>query len=120
MDNIEYPGSTIKRAWGEYKILDQPITPSGDQRKWKIKELRINPHQSTSYQVHHNRSEIWLVKHGKGTSIIGDYSEELYSGKVITINENEWHQIINGTESDLVIHEIQYGWDCNEEDIERQ
>jgi mannose-6-phosphate isomerase-like protein (cupin superfamily) len=34
--------------------------------------------------------------------------------------DGEWHQLVNGSKNNLVILEIQYGINCDEEDIIRQ
>lgn len=105
------------RTWGYYKVIDEG---SG----WKLKELVVAPNSCLSLQKHEYRNEVWLVKAGGGSMIRGDdYALEAFQlteGDVYTIDKNEWHQLINGTNKDLVIHEIQYGEKCEEEDIERK
>ena len=39
---------------------------------------------------------------------------------MIEIPAGGWHKLINDSEEELVIIEIQYGDTCDEEDIERQ
>lgn len=105
------------RAWGYYKVLDEG-------NGWKLKELVVASNSCLSLQKHEYRNEVWLVKSGSGSMIRGDnYALEAFQlteGKVYTIHKGEWHQLINGTNKDLVIHEIQYGEKCEEEDIERK
>lgn len=106
------------RAWGYYKVLDEG-------NGWKIKELVVAPNSCLSLQRHHYRSETWLVKSGSGTYIHGseDYNlsaDHIQEGFILEISAGHWHQLINGTNKDLVIHELQYGTKCDEEDIERK
>ena len=102
----------VNRAWGYYEENE-----SG--QGWKIKTLVVFPNRCLSYQVHEHRNEIWLVKEGYGTAIIGETVYRLTTGGTYFINQNEWHQLINGTNENLVMHEIQHGTKCEEEDIQR-
>ena len=57
------------------------------------------------------------VKHGSDleniqTSILNKHDE-------ISIPVHTWHQLINNTDDEVRIVEIQYGTNCIEEDIER-
>lgn len=106
------------RAWGYYKVIDEG-------NGWKIKELVVAPNSCLSLQRHNYRHEVWLVKSGSGSMVRGadEFSLEAYpitEGEVYTIEEGAWHQLINGTNKDLVIHELQHGEKCEEEDIERK
>jgi len=102
----------VNRAWGYYEVNEE-------SKNWKLKTLVVYPNRCLSYQVHEYRSELWLVKEGKGTAIIDDNNYILTSGMTYAIKAGEWHQLINGTNENLVIHEIQHGPKCEEEDIER-
>lgn len=101
------------RSWGYYEVNEE-------SEHWKLKTLVVHPNRCLSYQVHEFRSELWLVKEGTGTAIIGDKIYHLQSGTTCVIKANEWHQLINGSNEDLVIHEIQHGHKCMEEDITRR
>jgi mannose-6-phosphate isomerase-like protein (cupin superfamily) len=102
------------KAWGHYIVNEEASTG-----KWKLKTLVVYPNKTLSYQQHKNRGEIWLVKEGKGTAVIGDKILLIKEGDIVNISTHQWHQLINGTNDILVIHEIQYGEKCEEEDIER-
>jgi mannose-6-phosphate isomerase-like protein (cupin superfamily) len=108
----------VERAWGKYHILY-------DINSCKIKELVIEPGSSTSMQKHTSRSEYWLVI--KGNCIINSMMDngyslppiELETHKSFTISANTWHQLTNITDEPCHIIEIQYGKNCDENDIER-
>jgi cytidyltransferase-like protein len=107
-----------ERVWGKFYDLfvDNDI---------KVKELIILPGKGMSFQKHEFRNEIWFVS--KGTCIVNfsDRGPNNYVEKVLNkwdsfkVNKNEWHQLINNTNHDCHIIEIQYGNKISEDDIER-
>lgn len=111
----EWKAPKTQRPWGYYRILHSP------NNNIKVKELTVNPGQYLSMQRHRHRSEFWFVAEGtatvewhkQGQTVIEQYQSN-------TIQQNEWHQLINNTNNPLKIIEIQYGTDCNESDIERR
>jgi mannose-6-phosphate isomerase-like protein (cupin superfamily) len=104
---------SVNRAWGHYTVDEDTNS------KWKLKTIYVYPNRCLSYQQHKKRAEVWLVKKGKGTAIIGDRVFILEEGGIYNIDSHQWHQLINGTNDLLVIHEIQHGTECEEEDIIR-
>jgi mannose-1-phosphate guanylyltransferase len=101
------------RAWGHYLVLDE-------HAHYKLKEIIVAANRCLSYQRHEYRDELWYVKQGKGTLILDDESHVLRQHSIVVIKRGQWHQLINGTNEELRIIEIQHGDSCNEEDIERQ
>lgn len=101
------------RAWGHYLVLDE-------NEHYKLKEIIVAPNRCLSYQRHDFRDELWYVKQGKGTLILDDESHVLKQHSIVVIKRGQWHQLINGTNEELRIIEIQHGDKCEEEDIERQ
>jgi mannose-1-phosphate guanylyltransferase/mannose-6-phosphate isomerase len=101
-----------KRAWGYYIVLDEGLN-------YKIKDLVVEPNQCLSLQIHEHRHEHWFIKEGRGTVVIDGRAHRAEAGDHFDIFKGEWHQLINGTNKPLVVHEIQYGGKCDEEDIER-
>ena len=101
------------RSWGYYEVNEE-------SEYWKLKTLVVYPNRCLSYQNHNYRSELWLVKEGLGTAIIGNEVYLLQPGMTCIIKEGEWHQLINGSNENLIIHEIQHGRKCDEEDIRRR
>jgi len=101
------------RAWGHYDVLDET-------EHYKLKEIIVSPNRCLSYQRNKFRDELCFVKQGKGTLILDDESHVLKEHSIVAIKRGQWHQLINGTNQELRIIEIQHGDKCEEEDIERQ
>jgi len=64
----------VYRPWGSYKTID-----TGNQ--YQVKRLTINPEKKISLQLHHKRSEHWVVVKGTATITRGD--------EILTLGENE-------------------------------
>lgn len=112
--------STI-RDWGMWKVLHN-YSPNTT----KIKELVVNPKESLSWQMHHQRSEVWFVREGTATVHHSNYPDTdieksiLRKNDVFIIPLAKWHRLCNETKEILSIIEIQYGDDCIESDIVRR
>lgn len=117
----EWKAPKTDRQWGYYRVLHNP------SNKVKLKELTVEPGKSLSMQKHQSRSEFWFVSEGvasvytidsKKTDVefMGMFKEHQH----IWIPQNAWHQLCNETKNPLRIIEIQYGENCQEEDIERK
>lgn len=115
----EWKNPKTERQWGYYRVLH-------DVPGCKVKELTIEPGKSLSMQRHFKRNEYWLVTHG-----MCDVRETMDNGYLLPptlMNEHSnkfipkggWHQISNPYTIPCRIVEIQYGEECNEEDIERK
>ena len=107
-----------EREWGYYRVLHEV-------EGTKVKELTVEPKQSLSMQKHAKRSEHWIVTEGKCKirkyAETGELTETILSKHdTITIQPNEWHQLVNTSTKPCKIVEIQYGKKCVEEDIKRQ
>ena len=100
------------RPWGEYQVLlDTPYT--------KVKEIIVNPGQKLSYQSHDRRQEWWVVVQGTLTVILDGKAFEIIKGSSIHIPINAKHRMINNTESDVKVVEVQTGSYFGEDDIIR-
>jgi len=114
----EWKTPKTERKWGYYRVLhsDGPST--------KVKELVVAPGRSLSLQKHETRSEYWIVSYGEATVNHGDDLDNIQTSVLkkhgeIYIPVHTWHQLINNTNDEVRIVEIQYGSNCIEEDIER-
>jgi len=103
---------TINRPWGTYTILEEgPF--------FKIKRIEVKPGASISLQLHHHRSEHWVVVSGTASVI--------NNGQEMTLNVNEStyipaehkHRLENREENTLVMIEVQTGDYLGEDDIVR-
>ncbi len=115
----EWKAPKTNRDWGYYRVLHE----TGPQVK--VKELTVDPGKSLSMQKHFRRAEIWFVSEGVATLYTLDYNDEQVKNtyvqfKTIHIPIGGWHKLANETEKPLKIIEIQYGFECVEEDIERK
>lgn len=106
------------RRWGHFYNLFGTVDI-------KVKELIIEPGKGMSFQKHFKRNEIWLVSEG---SCLVNHSRSSADNKTeitlkkfdhLVIRVGEWHQIINPTQEECRLIEIQYGDEVIESDIER-
>ena len=111
----------VKRSWGEYRVTSDFIH---QDTHIKTKILTVSPSSRLSMQRHSKRSEVWTVL--QGTAVLETlHSNQTLSRMVIeendtvTIGEREWHRLYNEMDSPLTVHEVQYGSECVESDIER-
>jgi mannose-6-phosphate isomerase-like protein (cupin superfamily) len=114
----EWKTPKTERKWGFYRILHS------DGPSLKVKELVVKPGKSLSLQRHNFRNEHWMVSAGVATIKHGSNLDSLRTSILVQHEEIDipmtfWHQLINNTDSELRIVEIQYGINCIEEDIER-
>ena len=114
----EWKNPKTERSWGYYRVLHN------DGIETKVKELTVAPNQSLSLQSHKSRNEYWIVSAGTanvktGKNINSLQDTILYKHQEIHIPIGYWHQLINNTDEELRIVEIQYGNLCIEEDIKR-
>lgn len=111
-----------QRPWGHWEVLRE--YKDRYDFWYKIKLLVIKPKQKLSMQRHQFRREIWRVLDGYGIYFDGDFEQKLNENIVVNVPANRWHQIINHTDIDLVILEIQKSTEinmpCDESDIERR
>lgn len=103
---------TVHRPWGDYTVLEE-----GD--RYKIKRIVVKPGASLSLQMHHHRSEHWIVVSGMAKVINGE------SEKLVATNESTYipaghpHRLNNPGVLDLVMIEVQSGEYLGEDDIVR-
>jgi len=107
-----------ERLWGSFYNLFE-------EEQVKVKELIVKPKKGMSFQKHFKRHEIWMVS--KGSCIVNFSKDNPNNKESIKLNKfdhylvplGEWHQITNPFEETCHLIEIQYGEECNENDIER-
>jgi len=112
----------VKRAWGSYRVLYEV------GNRIKVKELIVDPGKSLSMQKHFKRAEEWFVAEGCATVwTSNDYDHVsilrgmFHKFDKLSIPLGQWHRLENqSTTNPLKIIEIQYGEECEEEDIERR
>jgi cytidyltransferase-like protein len=107
-----------KRAWGEYKILD-------NNTDWQVKELTFYKGNALSDQRHFKRSEHWHVVDGVINMFLEDKtghktSHLLVPGDSIDIPVGYWHKAVNIDNIDAKVIEVWMGKELTEKDIERR
>jgi mannose-1-phosphate guanylyltransferase/mannose-6-phosphate isomerase len=101
------------RPWGNYKILDE------EKDSFKIKRIIVNPAKRLSYQLHHHRSEHWIILRGMAKVTIDDDVKFVRAGESIFIREGQKHRLENTGKTPLEIIEVQMGEYLEEDDIVR-
>ena len=103
---------TAHRPWGTYTVLEEgPL--------YKIKRIEVKSGASLSLQMHHHRSEHWIVVDGVATVTNGDQILELKSNESTYIPVESKHRLENKTDKNLIIIEVQCGQYLGEDDIVR-
>jgi mannose-1-phosphate guanylyltransferase / mannose-6-phosphate isomerase len=103
---------TVNRPWGTYTVLQEGP-------RFKIKRIEVKPGASLSLQMHHHRSEHWIVVSGTAR-IRCDETNMLVSANESTyIPIGAKHRLENPGVLDLVMIEVQCGDYLGEDDIVR-
>lgn len=103
---------TIHRPWGSYTILEEG--PG-----YKVKRISVLPGGRLSLQLHHKRSEHWVVIAGTARVTCGDKVSNLGPGKSTAIPVETKHRLENPGSVPLEIIEVQNGPYLGEDDIVR-
>jgi len=103
---------TTHRPWGSYTILEEG-------ERYKIKRLVINPGAKLSYQLHHHRSEHWVVVAGTARVTNNDKEYEVHPNESTYIPISTKHRLENRGKVPLQIIEVQNGEYLGEDDIVR-
>ncbi len=101
------------RPWGNYKILEE------EKNTFKIKRIKINSGKKLSYQLHHYRSEHWIVVRGIAKVTIDDKVNFISPGESIYMKAGQKHRLENPGKLPLEIIEVQMGEYLEEDDIVR-
>lgn len=104
--------TTVCRPWGAYTTLEK------DQR-FKIKRIVVKPQASLSLQMHHHRSEHWIVVSGMARVVNNDREFLLNTNESTFIPAGHTHRLENPGIIDLVLIEVQSGDYLGEDDIVR-
>ena len=100
------------RPWGSFTTLEEG---SG----YKIKRIEVNPGHRLSLQMHHHRSEHWIVVSGTAKVTCGDREEILGSNQSTYVPQCTAHRLENPGVIKLVLIEVQNGEYLGEDDIIR-
>lgn len=103
---------TVHRPWGTYTTLEQG-------ERFKIKRIVVKPKASLSLQMHHHRSEHWIVVSGMARVVNDQRELMLNSNESTFISAGHKHRLENPGVIDLVLIEVQSGDYLGEDDIVR-
>ncbi|WP_114416406.1 mannose-1-phosphate guanylyltransferase/mannose-6-phosphate isomerase [Marinospirillum perlucidum] len=103
---------TVHRPWGTYTTLEEG-------ERFKIKRIEVKPGASLSLQMHHHRSEHWIVVSGMAKVINDDSEFYLNTNESTFILAGHKHRLENPGVIDLVMIEVQSGDYLGEDDIVR-
>lgn len=102
----------VYRPWGSYTILE-------DTPFYKIKRVTVKPRQKLSLQLHHHRSEHWIVVHGTAEVVLNGEIRLLNQGESTFVRSGTKHRLKNPGRIPLEVIEVQLGEYLAEDDIVR-
>lgn len=102
----------VYRPWGWYDSLEH-----GD--RFQVKRIVVNPGAILSLQLHHQRSEHWIIVKGTAKITLGDQIVTRNENESIFVPVGEKHRVQNVGNIPLEIIEVQSGAYLGEDDIVR-
>jgi mannose-1-phosphate guanylyltransferase/mannose-6-phosphate isomerase len=103
---------TVHRPWGSYTVLEEG-------ERYKIKRIAIKPGAKLSHQLHHHRSEHWVVVAGTARVTNGEREYDVHPNESTYIPISTKHRLENRGKISLQIIEVQNGEYLGEDDIVR-
>jgi mannose-1-phosphate guanylyltransferase len=103
---------TVNRPWGSYSVIEEGP-------RFKIKRIIVRPGAALSLQMHHHRSEHWIVVSGMARVVNGERDFLLDTNQSTFIPAGHSHRLSNPGVIDLVMIEVQSGEYLGEDDIVR-
>ncbi len=103
---------TVQRPWGSYTVLEEGAG-------FKVKRVTVNPGGRLSLQMHHQRSEHWVVIAGIARVTRDQEVFDLKVGESTAIPARTKHRLENPGQEIAHIIEVQNGPYLGEDDIVR-
>ncbi|HEX4884194.1 MAG TPA: mannose-1-phosphate guanylyltransferase/mannose-6-phosphate isomerase [Casimicrobiaceae bacterium] len=103
---------TVARPWGAYTVLQEGAG-------FKIKRIEVKPGAALSLQMHHRRSEHWVVVSGVAEVTCGEAVYKVVANESTYIPKHTKHRLANPGATPLVMIEVQCGDYVGEDDIIR-
>lgn len=103
---------TVHRPWGTYTVLEEST-------RFKIKRIEVKPGGKLSLQMHHHRSEHWVVVVGMAKVTNGENETLVNTNESTYIPAGHKHRLENVGVVPLVMIEVQSGEYLGEDDIVR-
>ncbi|WP_026510193.1 MULTISPECIES: sugar phosphate nucleotidyltransferase [unclassified Butyrivibrio] len=109
VEKIEQPIMFAEKSWGSYRVLD------AEKDSLTIK-VTLNPGHEMNYHSHERRDEVWSIVRGVGKVIIDGQEQIVRPGDVVNMKAGSKHTIINESDEELQVIEVQLGTDISVED----
>jgi mannose-1-phosphate guanylyltransferase / mannose-6-phosphate isomerase len=103
---------TVHRPWGTYTVLQEAAN-------FKIKRIEVKPGGKLSLQMHHHRSEHWVVVSGTARVTNDDQMMLINTNESTYISAGHKHRLENPGVIPLIMIEVQSGDYVGEDDIVR-
>ena len=104
----------VERPWGTYQSIHKV-----DHLGFQVKQIVVKPNSRLSLQYHNHRSEHWILVSGSLTCQVGEDFHELTRNQTIYVPKGVKHRMINTSDGDATLIEVQIGDSVAEEDIVR-
>jgi mannose-1-phosphate guanylyltransferase/mannose-6-phosphate isomerase len=104
--------NTVHRPWGTYTVLEEG-------ERFKMKRIEVKPGAELSLQMHHHRSEHWIVVSGTAKVVNGDNTFLIHTDESTYVPAGNKHRLGNPGIVTLVMIEVQTGEYLGEDDIVR-
>jgi mannose-1-phosphate guanylyltransferase/mannose-6-phosphate isomerase len=102
----------VFRPWGSYEGIQQG-------ERYQVKRIKVKPGERLSLQMHHHRSEHWIVVRGTAEVTRGDEVFTLAENQSTYIPLGVTHRLANPGKLLLELIEVQVGGYLGEDDIVR-
>ena len=104
--------SIVHRPWGSYQTTDRDA-------RFQTKRIIVRPGAKLSSQLHHHRSEHWVVVTGTAEVTVGERTFLLHESESTYISAGTVHRLANPGKVPLHLVEVQCGTYLGEDDIVR-
>ncbi len=105
-------GDADTRPWGTWEVLEA-------DNNYCVKKICVTPGNILSLQLHHFRSEHWIIVEGEAIVTLGDEKIVRKTNESVYIPVETKHRIQNNTDKNMIFIEIQTGENLDENDIVR-
>ncbi len=102
----------VYRPWGHYLSVVEG-------NRWQVKLIQVKPGEKLSLQMHHHRSEHWVVVSGTAKVEVDNKIEILSENQSVYIPLGSKHRLSNPGKIFLTLIEVQSGSYVGEDDIVR-
>ncbi len=100
------------RPWGYYLSVVE-------ESRWQVKLIYVKPGEKLSLQMHHHRSEHWIIVNGTAKVELDNKVKVLSENQSIYIPLGSQHRLTNPGKIPLTLIEVQSGAYLGEDDIIR-